>query len=282
MPYNTDAMSRRTRVEPQTALEHFPPVDERLVMPGSDAEILEGRVLIVPGADPPHAERHYDIAYLLAAHAAPGFRGALDMLTRTSLTSDFAPDASIYPEGPDPETGGRRLEVLAFEVVSEQRLSIPTKKARQLSRRGVRRIFALVLKRNRALEWDVAAPGAPSGRWRPMHPDETIEDVCLASPLPVRALLDGARLDETVIAALHARRPDLTLDIAEKAEARGEARGEARREATAMRAAIRELASALGIEVTDARERTLRDADGEVLAKIFRALARQKRWPARR
>ncbi len=103
MPYNPHAMPR------SHARRHLPAIDERIVMPESGVEILEGELLMVPGADPPHAERHAALAYLLAAHTAPGFVATVDMLTRTSATSDFAPDASVYPEGPDPDTGGRRL-----------------------------------------------------------------------------------------------------------------------------------------------------------------------------
>ena len=160
MPYNGDGMARaRTSAEPE-----WPDIDDRLVMPDSGIEILDGKVLSVPGADPPHAASHAQLAYLLRAHVADGFVATVEMLTRTSAVSDFAPDASVYPEGPDPRTGGRRLEILAFEVVSKQRLSVPTKKARELSRRGVARVFALVLSRQRALEWDRRL-----GRFRPMH-----------------------------------------------------------------------------------------------------------------
>ena len=41
---------------------------------------------------------------------------------RADENSDFAPDASVYPEAPDP----KRIEHLAFEVCSEQALSVPT------------------------------------------------------------------------------------------------------------------------------------------------------------
>lgn len=67
------------------------------------------------------------------------------MLTRTSRQSDFAPDASVFPEERDPVTGGRKLEELAFEVASTQRLANATRKARGLAARGVRRVFCLHL-----------------------------------------------------------------------------------------------------------------------------------------
>ena len=82
MPYNHHAMSptsarsalssAEARGRPAEA-ERFPPIDERLVMPGSAAEILDGRMLMAPGADLPHASRHAQLAYLLQAHTAPGF-----------------------------------------------------------------------------------------------------------------------------------------------------------------------------------------------------------------
>lgn len=55
------------------------------------------------------------------------------MLTRSRLESDFAPDASVYEAERDAETGGRRLEQLAFEIVNEQALGTQTTKARALS-----------------------------------------------------------------------------------------------------------------------------------------------------
>ena len=77
----------------------LPDIDERLVMPGSRYEILDGELLYVSPADEPHGETHSRLCALLEAHAAKRFRCAADMLTRTSATSDFAPDASVFPSG---------------------------------------------------------------------------------------------------------------------------------------------------------------------------------------
>lgn len=259
MPYNRDGMSKRA--------EHTIGVDERLVMPGSGIEILDGKVLSVPGADPPHARRHAELAYVLGAHIAPGYVSALDMLTRTDARSDFAPDASVYPEAKDPETGGRRLEVLAFEVVSTQRLAVATRKARALAARGVRRVFALVLSKDKALEWDLGSSSPPGGRWRPMHRDEVIQDASLASPLPVGALLDVARADEAVLAALEARRPDLVARI------------EARARADATRDAILGLCTVLDIRLTKPRLQRVNRASPHELTAIARAIRKHRRWP---
>jgi hypothetical protein len=85
--------------------------------------------------------------------AGSAFEVAADLLTRTSRVDDIAPDVSVYPDAPDPRTGGRQLEQLAFEIVSTQSLGDAAGKARKLATRGVRRVFAIDVARSRALEW---------------------------------------------------------------------------------------------------------------------------------
>ena len=172
----------------------LPPVDERIVMPESRAEILNGELRWSMPADAPHATKHLDLAYVLAAHVAPGYRGAVDMLTRTSATSDFAPDASVFRPRED---GERDLEELALEVTDKQRLAVPTDKARELARRGVRRIFAILVKHARVLEWS-----ATRDDWQILALGSTIKDRCFTQPLPVKALLSAAAGDEAVANAL--------------------------------------------------------------------------------
>lgn len=72
-------------------------MDARLVAPGTRYEILDGRLQSVPPADPQRATLHAQFCALLGARAAPDYTVACDMLTRTSQTSDIAPDASVYP-----------------------------------------------------------------------------------------------------------------------------------------------------------------------------------------
>jgi len=95
-----------------------PAIDDRLVATETRYEILEGRLVHVSPADPPHGTRHSKVSALLEAHTGLEFTVASDMLTRTSERSDVAPDVSVFPSAPDPRTGGRQLEQLAFEVVS--------------------------------------------------------------------------------------------------------------------------------------------------------------------
>jgi len=125
----------------------LPDVDDRLAPPETRVEYLDGKKIITMPAHRPHATKHSQIAVVASAHVAEGYEVAVDMLTRTSKTSDFAPDVSVFPSAPDPKTKGRQLEELAFEVASKQALSVPTIKARKLVARGVRRVFCVLLAR---------------------------------------------------------------------------------------------------------------------------------------
>ena len=135
------------------AESELPDIDDHLVEPETRCEMLDGELIYVPPADPPDGERHVQLAALIAAHTGPGFKAAADLLTRTSKIDDVAPDVSVYPAAPDPRTGRRQLEQLAFEIVSQQSLGYAGRKAAKLAGRGVRRVFAIHVERSRALEW---------------------------------------------------------------------------------------------------------------------------------
>jgi Uma2 family endonuclease len=209
------------RATASTTAGSLPP-DERIAAPETRHEIIDGERVYVPPADEPHATEHLMLGYLLAAHVAPGYRGALDMLTRTSETSDYAPDASVFAGERDPETGGRQLEELAFEVVSTQSLSRAGAKAEKLATRGVRRVFAIHVVRQRAFEWS-----RELGTWELLDPAASVEDSALAAPLPVAALLESAKVDDAVQRALIAKHnPVLETELA-RARAEGKAEGKA-------------------------------------------------------
>jgi len=202
----------------------FPRVDDHLVVPEiTRDEIIAGRRVVACPADSPHATQHGDLHYVLRAHVAPGYRGAVDLLTRQGEKSDFASDACIYKEGVEPATGARYLEEIAFEVVSEQSERDVTEKAAEMHRRGVRRIFAVFVKGPRVSEWS-----PESQIWRPLDAGSRIEDRCLVTPLAVAALLDAALADNAVAEALIAKGNPTLLKREAAAEAKGEARGEAR------------------------------------------------------
>jgi Putative restriction endonuclease len=201
--------------------DDLPDIDDHIVEPETPFEMYDGKVVRVLPAKPPHGERHAQISALVETHAGSEFQVALDTLIRTSRVDNFAPDVSVYPEAPDPRTGGRQLDQLAFEVVSKQRLAHSTRKARKLTGRGVRRVFAIVVKQSKALEWSTAR-----GTWRPLDPDGVIDDPALAVPLPVAALVHAAKTDDAIARALLAKRNPVLQAVRARDRARSQARGE--------------------------------------------------------
>ena len=200
--------------------EREPRIDERLAPPETRVEFLHGMELFAAPADPPHATKHSQVDRVIGSHVAEGYIPAVDMLTRTAGASDFAPDVSVFPAEPDPETKGRRLEELAFEVASEQALSVPTEKARELIRRGVRRVFCVLVKQRRVLEWSRETDG-----WATLPESAVIDDRCLVRPLPVAALLDAALADDAVVQALLVKRPPSLVRALEAQLAEGHKEG---------------------------------------------------------
>jgi hypothetical protein len=219
-------------------------------------EYLHGIEMFAAPADPPHAVQHAELSFVLRGSLADGHRLGVDMLTRTSHTSDFAPDASIYRSDPDPVTGGRQLEELAFEIASKQAMRVPTEKARELVRRGVRRVFCILVKQRRMLEWSRETDG-----WRTMPDNAVIEDRCLLRPIPVRALLSTTEADEAVAEALVARGTPAIERVRAQGEASGRAQGEAdgraQGEASGRANALLALLAARGIAIDDGRRSEL-------------------------
>ena len=239
-------------------------VDDRIVAPGSRAEIVDGTLVLSPPSDEKHAVPHADLAYVLRAHVNPGFNVAVDMLTRTSETNDFAPDASVYEAERDATTGGRKLEQLAFEVVSEQALAVQTTKARELTTRGVRRTFCLVIKQRKLLEWSRETDG-----WS-ATPLEEIADPCFVRPLPTAALLSAALADQAVLRALRAKgHPEFDA-------VREEGREEGREEA--LRIGVLDLCESLGVPVPRDGAAQLAAMDARALDALRLALKRDRRW----
>jgi hypothetical protein len=179
----------------------LPPVDARLVAPGSGYEIDDGKLVYVPPCDEPHGSLAMQLGALLIAHVTDEFRVAGDLLTRTSRIDDIAPDASIYPRAPHPITEGRQLEHLAFEIASTQTLVDAGRKASKLIGRGVRRVFAIDAQRERALEWSTDL-----GSWVLLDPAGLIEDPVFAVPLPIAALVRVAITDDVLALALIEKR----------------------------------------------------------------------------
>jgi Uma2 family endonuclease len=195
-------------------------VDLRLVAPESRYEIDEGRLVYVAPSDEPHGSRHSKLSALLEAYAGDAWDVASDMLTRTSETSDVAPDVSVFPRARDEATGGRQLEQLAFEVVSTERLSHAATKAHKLADRGVRRVFAIDVSRKRAFEWS-----QDLGSWQLLGSSGAIEDVALVAPLEVAALVDAAKADDAVARALLAKQNPVLATELSRTHAAGKTEG---------------------------------------------------------
>ncbi|MCA9701770.1 MAG: Uma2 family endonuclease, partial [Myxococcales bacterium] len=175
----------------------FPRVDDHIVEPETRQEMLRGVLMEAQPANPPHAERQVDLAYVIRAHVAPGYICADDLLTRFSHQSNFATDICVRKQGIDPDTGARYLEELAFEIVSEQSMRHITLRAEDIVNRGVRRLIALFIKKGRVAEWS-----REHNRFEDLPLDSNLEDRTLTRPIPVRALLEATAADETVALGL--------------------------------------------------------------------------------
>ncbi|HEX3482727.1 MAG TPA: Uma2 family endonuclease [Kofleriaceae bacterium] len=253
----------------------LPDIDDRLAPPETCYEVYDGELVYVPPADPPHATRHSKISALVEAHAGLEFEVASDMLTRLTDVDDKAPDVSVFPLAPDPQTGRRQIEQLAFEVVSTESIGRAGIKAGQLVARGVRRVFAVDVERSRALEWSAAL-----GTWSVLDPDGHIEDPALGAPLPIGDLVHAAKADDSMARALIAKRNPVieavrAQDRAEgkaKGLAEGKAKGLAEGKAKGKAEALVDVLALRNLPVDDAaRSRILGEQD----------LARLQRWLSR-
>jgi Uma2 family endonuclease len=239
------------------AASELPDINDRLVEPEARYEMRDGELVYVSPADRPHGRRHAKVIALLEAYASCEFEVGCDQLTRTSQVDDVAPDVSVYPDAPDPRTGGRQLEQLAFEVVSTESLGHAGQNAAKLTARGVRRVFAIDIQRTRALEWS-----AELGTWRGLDPAGHIEDAALELPLPIGAMLHAARADDAVARALVARHNPVieAVRAEDRAASRAEGKIEGKIEALVAILTARDIALD-----SAARERILREHDPQRL-----------------
>jgi hypothetical protein len=241
----------------------FPSVDDHLVEPEvTRDEIINGRRVVAMPAEAPHGDKQVDLDTLLRIHVAPGFVASADLITRFAEKSDFASDTCVRREGIDPATGRRYLEEIAFEVVSTQTEQKAVEKAEVMHRRGVRRIFGIWVKgRRRVCEWS-----AESGSWRPLEEGSRIEDPCLATPLPVKALLDAALVRRAVVQALESQGEPAIQELKAAAKAEGKAEGKVEGKAEGIAESILKILGARGVAVSSAqREEILGCTDMERL-----------------
>jgi hypothetical protein len=206
----------------------------------------------VSPADPPHGECHAQLAALIEAHTGFAFEVAADLLTRTSRGDDVAPDISVYPDAPDPGTGKRQLEQLAFEIVSTQSLGDAAGKAAKIASRGVRRVFAIDVARARVLEWSTQR-----GAWQELSAASHIEDPALEVPLPIAAIVHAAKADDAIARALVIRRNPVIEAV--RADDRAASRAEGKIEGKIE--ALLAILAARDIDPGSARERIVGERD---------------------
>ncbi len=203
------------------AAERFPPPDEHVVEPETDQEMIDGQIMRALPADPPHADRQVAIGYVLNATVAPDYVASSELLTRVSEDSDFATDVCIRKAGKDAD-GHRHLEELSFEIKHTQSESDIRKRARYLTRRGVRRVFAVYVrvKKQDGEEQVIAGPikewSIEKDDWIVLAEDAKIEDRCLCRPVAVRALLDAFEADNAVAHALIDKKNPVLTELIER------------------------------------------------------------------
>jgi Uma2 family endonuclease len=243
----------------------LPDIDDRLAPPETPYEVHDGELVAVSPCDPPHATRHSKISALVEAHAGLEFEVASDMLMRLTEVDDKAPDVSVFPLGPDPQTGRRQIEQLAFEVVSTDSIRRAGIKAAQLVARGVRRVFAIDVERSRALEWSAAL-----GTWSVLDPTGEIDDPALDVPLPIGDLVHAAKADDAVARALIAKRNPVIEAVRAQDRAEGHAEGKAEGRAEGKAEALLDVLALRNLPVDAiARERILGERDLAVLERWF-------------
>lgn len=210
-PADPGYMSNAPKIEP-------PRVSDYAIAPETNMEMFQGEVREASPAGPLHSRQHLRVTVVVHAYTAPGYGSDLDLLTRQSRDNNFASDTCIRKDGYDPATGDRYLEEIAFEIKSTQDEKNLRERARIMTRRGVRRVFAISVRGDAAAmrleagpvrEWD-----AVHETWRVLGRDEVIEDPCLYRPLPVRALLDAVEADRAAARAFFDRYPDIVEEYA--------------------------------------------------------------------
>lgn len=253
-------------------VEPMPNVDDHLVEPEtSREEMIRGRRILAQPAEPPHADCHALVNYVIRAHTAPGYLASSDLLTRVGPGSDFATDTCVRREGIDPTTGTRYLEELAFEIVSEQSRRDITERAEDLSNRGVRRLIAIFVKEGIVCEWS-----CERNDWVVLPLDGAIEDRTLVCPVPIPALLDKAAADNAVIAALDAKgNPEIARLKAESLE-----KGFQQGLAQGLERAVEAFCKVLDIPFGPRERAQLEPLDAAAIEALLARLETERAWPS--
>lgn len=185
--------------------------EDHLVEPETRAEMFQGERMEASPARPGHGDTHQRLGIVVGLSASPEYIVSTDLLTRHGPGDDFATDTCVRKAGIDPATGHRYLEELSFEVFHTQARAHAERRAQVVVGSGVRRMFGLFV---RPTDEEAEAEGhveisveewlPKAKKWKRLSVGDAIEDACLASPLPVSALIDAAMMDKAVVEALAA------------------------------------------------------------------------------
>lgn len=227
-----------------------PGVETHVVEPETREEMIRGRRVIAAPSHPEHGDPHLRLDAVVGTTVNGRHVASTDLLTRVADDGDFASDTSVRKAGIDPATGQRYLEEMAFEVVNTQRLSEITAKAEDLTARGVRRVFAIFVRKNVVCEWR-------DDEWKTLPEDSSIEDECLAAPIPVASLLHASEMGRAVVGGLLARKEPALLSLLDSREKQGELRGELR----GRRAALRSVLAARGFALSEVSAERIESCD---------------------
>ncbi len=201
-----------------------PPVDDYLDEPEVTRyeRVGDGRRQVASPATEQHGDPHFHLDQLLGPHLAKGYVGSVDLKTRVDVDQEFASDTCVRKAGIDPETGGRYLEELVFEVAYKRSLGDTNARAQALAERGVRRQIAIFVKTGEVKEWSAASQG-----WRQLDLRRSLQDRCLIQPLPLRALFDAAQAEVAMARVLEAKSNPAIVEMKERSKAEGRSEGRA-------------------------------------------------------
>lgn len=199
--------------------EPLPHVDERLARPGVWEEVRDGVVYQLTPADEKHGDAHHHVAAVVGAVVRDEYKVSIDRLTRTSKTTDFAPDVTICPREKTPD-GHSKIAEVAIEIADSQSRSDVRWKAEKLIERGCRRVFLLDCSANVVCEFDIE-----SNDWAELAPETMIVDKTFLTPVKAAQLIEQIRHDSLVIEAYRLVGAPALRALEESARAKGEAEG---------------------------------------------------------
>ncbi|WP_428267403.1 hypothetical protein [Haliangium sp.] len=237
------------------------------VEPETNKEYFQGEVRECLPANPTHSSQHSRVVKVLGAYAKPEYTVDIDLLTRQDKNNNFASDVCLRWRGIDPATEDRYLEEVAVEIKATQRAGDLKERARLMAQRGVRRVFAIPVKGDKAGDNLVAGPllewQPELDDWKTWGEDELLEDRCLTRPLRIKALLDAVVAEEAIATAVLASNLPIVVKHNEEMENRG------------MRKSLVLMLSTRGFEVDEnARERIETCSDERILVRwIERAVS---------